>query len=122
MVLPPSRGDQRLDRPIRVSRDGNRENLWNKPDSIGGSRWQETHLNRSGEWMNAFQNFMSKAADLYLAAPIFFNWAAGVVFAIACGVIWFAYWLGGKLLEGQVAELKGKVEVLEQRVAFGRQG
>jgi len=70
--------------------------------------------------MDAFKDFLSKAADLYLAAPAFFNWAAPLIFAGICAVIWFAWWLGGKLSEGEIAELKGKVEVLDQRLNFAK--
>ncbi|MET4295934.1 hypothetical protein ABIB06_006860 [Bradyrhizobium sp. LB8.2] len=70
--------------------------------------------------MNSFQTFLIKAADLYLSAPVFFNWVAGIVATGTIAVVWFAYWLGGKLSEGVVAELKGKVEVLEQRFGFAK--
>jgi hypothetical protein len=56
--------------------------------------------------MEAFKDFLTKAADLYLAAPAFFNWAAPILVAIIGGMIWLAFWLGGKLSEGEIAELK----------------
>jgi hypothetical protein len=37
------------------------------------------------------------------------------------GWIWLAFWLGGKLSESEIAELKGKVDVLGQRVSFGKE-
>lgn len=70
--------------------------------------------------MNAFNNFMTKAAELYLSAPTFFNWAAPLLLACIGGLIWLAYWLGGKLSEARIEQLKGKVEVLEQRFEFAR--
>lgn len=70
--------------------------------------------------MDTFKDFVTKAAELYLAAPAFFNWAAPILVAVFAGIVWFAWWLGGKLSEGEIAELKGKVEVLDQRLAFAK--
>jgi hypothetical protein len=70
--------------------------------------------------MDAFKDFMTKAAELYLTAPAFFNWAAPLLVACIGGLIWFAFWLGRKLSEGQIEQLKGKVEVLEQHVVFAK--
>ena len=70
--------------------------------------------------MDAFKEFLTKAAELYLAAPAFFNWAAPILVAVFAGIVWFAWWLGGKLSEGEIAELKGKVEVLDQRLNFAK--
>lgn len=71
--------------------------------------------------MDAFSDFLIKAAQLYLSAPSFFNWAAPILVAAFAAIVWFAWWLGGKLSDGEIAELKGKVEVLEQRVAFAKE-
>ncbi|MBH5397380.1 hypothetical protein HZZ13_06190 [Bradyrhizobium sp. CNPSo 4010] len=70
--------------------------------------------------MDAFKDFLTKAGELYLAAPAFFNWAAPILVAAFAGIVWFAWWLGGKLSEGEIAELKGKVEVLDQRLNFAK--
>lgn len=70
--------------------------------------------------MNSFQNFLIRAADFYLAAPTFFNWIGGLIVVVICATVWFAYWLGSKLSESSIAELKGKVEVLEQRFIFAK--
>jgi hypothetical protein len=70
--------------------------------------------------MNAFSNFMTKAAELYLAAPAFFIAAVPILITAVAGVVWFAWWLGGKLSEGEIAQLKGKVEVLDQRLSFAK--
>jgi hypothetical protein len=37
---------------------------------------------------------VQKGTDLYLVAPLFFNWAASIVLATISGLIWLAYWLG----------------------------
>jgi hypothetical protein len=70
--------------------------------------------------MGAFKDFITKAAELYLTAPVFFNWAAPLLLACIGGFIWFAFWLGSKLSESQIEQLKGKAEVLEQRVVFAK--
>jgi hypothetical protein len=36
--------------------------------------------------MEAFKDFLTKAADLYLVAPAFFNWAAPILVAIIGGM------------------------------------
>lgn len=63
---------------------------------------------------------MIKAAELYLAAPDFFKWAVPSLLTLIGLVVWFAFWLGKKLSEGQIEQLKGKVEVLEQRLVFAK--
>jgi hypothetical protein len=70
--------------------------------------------------MDAFKDFITKATELYLTAPAFFNWAAPLLLACIAGLIWFAFWLGSKLSESQIEQLKGKAEVLEQRVVFAK--
>jgi hypothetical protein len=65
--------------------------------------------------MNAFTNFLTKGAEFYLSAPIFFNWAAPLLLAGIGGIIWFAYWLGGKFADSEINGLKAQIAALDQR-------
>jgi hypothetical protein len=70
--------------------------------------------------MSDFPNFLTKAAELYLAAPLFFNWAAPIVVAIVGGLIWLAYWLGGKFADSEINGLKAQIAALDQRFNFAK--
>jgi hypothetical protein len=58
--------------------------------------------------MNAFQNFLEKSAELYFAAPTFFNWVLPSLFALFCAIVYFAFWLGGKLEDAEKRGLKAQ--------------
>src|SRR5450432_1431461 len=62
--------------------------------------------------MNAFQNFLEKAAELYLTAPIFFNWLFPSVFFLLCVIFYFAFWLGVKLEDAEKKGLKAQNEAV----------
>jgi hypothetical protein len=70
--------------------------------------------------MNSFTNFLTKAAEFYLSAPSFFNWAAPIAFALLCVVIYGAYWLGTRLEGSSREALKAKAEALEERLKLAR--
>ena len=66
--------------------------------------------------MDGFQSFMTKAAELYLAAPQFFNWLAPVLLALFGGSVWLAYWLGSKFSKAENDGLKAQLAVLAERL------
>jgi hypothetical protein len=70
--------------------------------------------------MDDFQNFVTKAAELYSAAPLFFNWAAPIVVAFISGLVWLAYWLGGKFADSEINGLTAQALVLNQHVSFAK--
>jgi hypothetical protein len=70
--------------------------------------------------MGDLQNFLTKAAELYLAAPLFFNWAAPIVVAFISGLVWLAYWLGGKFADSEINGLTAQALVLNQHVSFAK--
>jgi hypothetical protein len=65
--------------------------------------------------MNAFTNFMTKAAELYLSAPLFFNWAVSIIVVSIGGLIGLAYWLGSKFAKAESDGLKAQIAALDQR-------
>ncbi|QND70808.1 hypothetical protein [Tardiphaga robiniae] len=71
--------------------------------------------------MNGFTNFLTKAAEFYLSAPTFFNWAGPVLVAIAGGIIWLAYFLGGKFAESEINGLKAQIAALDQRFSLAKE-
>jgi hypothetical protein len=71
--------------------------------------------------MSDFRNFLTKAAELYLAAPLFFNWAAPIIVAIIGGLIGLAYWLGGKFADAEVNGLKAQIGALDQRFSLAQE-
>jgi hypothetical protein len=71
--------------------------------------------------MNAFLNFMTKAAELYLAAPMFFNWIVPTVVVAVGGLIWLAYWLGSKFAKAESDGLKAQIAALDQRFNFAKE-
>ena len=66
--------------------------------------------------MGDFQNFLTKGADFYLVAPSFFNWAAPIVVATIGGLIWLAYWFGGKFADSEINGQLAHIAALDQRV------
>jgi hypothetical protein len=71
--------------------------------------------------MDALKDFLTKAAELYMAAPAFFNWAAPIIVALIGGLIGVAYWLGGKFSESEVNGLKAQVALIDQRFNFAKE-
>jgi hypothetical protein len=71
--------------------------------------------------MNAFLEFMKKAAELYLAAPVFFNWIGPLVVVAIGGLIWMAYWLGSKFAKAESDGLKAQIAALDQRFNFAKE-
>src|SRR5882762_6068153 len=71
--------------------------------------------------MNDFASFLSKGAEFYLSAPAFFNWGAPLVVGIVGGLIWLAYWLGGKFAESENTGLKAQIAAIEQRFNLAKE-
>lgn len=71
--------------------------------------------------MHAFTTVVTRGAEFYLSAPTFFNWAGPLLFVGISGVIWFAYWLGGKFADSEINGLKAQALVLDQRFSFARE-
>lgn len=71
--------------------------------------------------MAAITNFMTKAAEFYLSAPAFFNWAAPLLVVGIGGLVGLAYWLGGKLAEAENNGLKAQIAALDQRFNFAKE-
>ncbi|SDK27662.1 MULTISPECIES: hypothetical protein [Bradyrhizobium] len=71
--------------------------------------------------MDALKDFLTKAADLYLAAPAFFNWAAPIFIAAIGGLIGLAYWLGGKFADSEINGLKAQMAALDQRFSLAKE-
>src|SRR5258708_7304086 len=70
--------------------------------------------------MNAFPNFLTKGAEFYLSAPTFFNWAVPILLAGIGGIIWLAYWLGGKFADSEINGLKAQIAALDQRFSLAK--
>ena len=71
--------------------------------------------------MNAFLNFMTKVAELYLTAPSFFNWIGPALVVAVGGIIWLAYWLGSKFAKAESDGLKAQIAALDQRFNFAKE-
>jgi hypothetical protein len=71
--------------------------------------------------MNGFTNFLNKAAELYLAAPLFFNWFAAFLVTLVGGLLWLSYWLGGKFSQAEISGLKAQIAALEQRFNLAKE-
>ena len=71
--------------------------------------------------METFKVFMIKAAANPLpAAPDFFKWAVPSLLTLIGLVVWFAFWLGKKLSEGQIEQLKGKAGGIRTTPRFAK--
>jgi outer membrane murein-binding lipoprotein Lpp len=72
-----------------------------------------------------FKNFFATAIQLYDLWPSFFNWLGGISFAVLSAIVIATWWMRGYKanadqgqLKIEIAGLKGKIEILEQRLAF----
>lgn len=70
--------------------------------------------------MDGFTTFLTKGAEFYLSAPTFFNWAGPASAVGIGGVIWLAYWLGGKFADSEINGLRAQALALTQRVNFAK--
>lgn len=71
--------------------------------------------------MNGIADFATKAVDFYLSAPTFFNWAAPLLLGAIGFLIWFAYFLGGKLSESENRGVKAENSAIEQRLKLAQE-
>jgi hypothetical protein len=71
--------------------------------------------------MSDFQYFLTKAENLYQAAPQFFNWAGPIIAGAIAGTVWLVYWLGGKFADAEINGLKAQFAALDQRFSLAKE-